>query len=337
MIRLVGPTSDVTDIRLKQPEVIFVQDHHYDQHTHTTPIQQVLDQSVCDPHEHVIVFDHVVRHDDSLRGYNLVCLPLFMITACEQFNHQAITTDWFAKTVAFNFMINKPRPHRELLLALISDLDLTDYLHTLCWQQVSVSKQGGPYQDLMSQTVIRVPPRQFLLGQERLLDRGLQYGHVTNSQNYAWFLQKQVFEPTCVSLITEPAFQEYETILTEKTIMALWGGTIPIWVGGWRTADYMQSLGFDIFDDLVDHSYQDLPDPWHRAHAAVSRNLRLLQDGDRTQGMIMGLMPRFRHNLDLLRRNPFRTAAQDILAQLPTATREKICQIPEIQGLTRNK
>lgn len=337
MIRLVGPTCDVTDMRLARPEVIFVQDHHYDQHSHSTPIQQILDQSECDPHQHVIVFDHVVRHDDSLRGRNLVCLPLFMINACEQFRHQAITTDWFAKTVTFNFMINKPRPHRELLLAMISQLNLTDYLHTLCWQQVTVSKLGGPYQDLMSQTAIRVPPRQFLLGQERLLDRGLQYGHVTNSQNYQWFLQKQVFEPTCVSLITEPAFREYETIITEKTIMALWGGTVPIWVGGWRIADYMKSLGFDVFDDIVDHSYQDLQDPWQRAYEAVSRNLGLLQDGDRTQGMIMRLMPRFKHNLELLQTNPFRRAALDLLDQLPDQTREKILVIPEIQGLTWNK
>jgi hypothetical protein len=311
-----------------------VQDHHYDQHTHASPIQQVLDQSLCDPQQHVIVFDHVVRHDDSLRGHNLVCLPLFLINSCEQFNHQNINTDWFAKTVTFNFMINKPRPHRELLLAVISDFDLTDYMHTLCWQQVSVSKLGGPYQDLMSKTVIRVPPRQFLVGQERLLDRGLQYGHVTNSQNYQWFLQKQVFESTCVSLITEPAFQEYETIITEKTIMALWGGTMPIWVGGWRIADYMRSLGFDVFDDIVDHSYQDLQDPWERAYQAVSRNLRLLKDADRTRGMIMALMPRFRHNLDLLRHNPFRAEALRVLDQLSVQTREKISQIPEIQRLT---
>lgn len=337
MIRIVGSTYQSQGQCLHQPEVIFVQDHHYDQYHMTSPVQDLLNNSECDAREHLVVFDHVVQHDDSLKDFDLVCMPLFLIGSAQQFNQQGINVFWGNKTHTFNFMINKPRLHRELLLVLISHFGLSNYVHSLCWKQVTVSQDLGPYTDLLQNTTITVPPRQWLLGQENLLDRGLQYGHVTNSENYQQFLQQNVFEPSLVSLITEPAFRERETIVTEKTIMALLGGTLPIWVGGWRIAGYMQSLGFDVFNDVVDHSYQDLADPWDRCYHAVARNLILLQDPDQAQTFFQNNQHRFQHNLDLVRQNVFQTAALNLVSGLDAYQQQRLAEIPEIQRLTWNK
>ena len=337
MIRIVGSTYQSQGQCLHQPEVIFVQDHHYDQYHMTSPVQDLLNNSECDAREHLVVFDHVVQHDDSLKDFDLVCMPLFLIGAAQQFNQQGISVFWGNKTHTFNFMINKPRLHRELLLVLISHFGLSNYVHSLCWKQVTVSQDLGPYTDLLQNTTITVPPRQWLLGQENLLDRGLQYGHVTNSENYQQFLQQNVFEPSLVSLITEPAFRERETIVTEKTIMALLGGTLPIWVGGWRIAGYMQSLGFDVFNDVIDHSYQDLADPWDRCYHAVARNLILLQDPDQAQTFFQNNQHRFQHNLDLVRQNVFQTAALNLVSGLDAYQQQRLAEIPEIQRLTWNK
>jgi hypothetical protein len=334
---MVGSTYQYQGQRLQHPEVIFVQDHHYDQQDMTSPVQALLANSECATHEHLVVFDHVVQHDDSLKDFDPICMPLYLIGATQQFNQQQIQAYWGNKTHTFNFMINKPRLHREFLLVLISHFELQNYVHTLCWKQVTVSQNLGPYTDQFQNATITVPPRQWLLGQENLLDRGLQYGHVTNSENYQRFLQQNVFEPSCVSLITEPAFRERETIVTEKTIMALLGGTLPIWVGGWRIADYMRSLGFDIFDDMVDHTYQNLSDPWDRCYHAVARNLSLLQNLDQVKTFFYSNQHRFQHNLDLIRQNVFQTAAQDLLYALDTRRQQRLAEIPEIQELTCNK
>jgi hypothetical protein len=106
-------------------------------------------------------------------------------------------------------------------------------------------------------------------------------------------------------LITEPAFFERETIITEKTIMAIYGGTIPVWVGGWRIADYMRDQGFDVFDDIVDHSYQDLTDPWDRCYYAIERNVNLLKDFDTVQKFVHNNKHRLQANLELLESNTF--------------------------------
>lgn len=319
MISFVGSNYQYTGENPTGPDLVYIQDHHYNEDLQCFPVQKLLENS---QYSHTVLFDHVVQHDDVLKNYDLVCLPIFAAKSCDQFNNQGIQVSWDHRPYTFNFMINKPRLHREFLLLLIEHFALSDYAYTLCWKKSEINRDSlialtdnSQYHDIIGSTPMNIPSRQFLLGQENLLDRGLQYRHITNSENYQAFLQKNVFEPSCISLITEPAFFEQETIITEKTIMAIWGGTVPIWVGGWRIADYMRSMGFDTFDDVVDHSYQDLADPVDRCYQAIQLNLSLLQDHDLAHNIILQSQSRLQHNLDLLHQNCFR---QQILKQLTT-------------------
>ena len=87
--------------------------------------------------------------------------------------------------------------------------------------------------------------------------------------------------------------------------MAIYSGTIPIWVGGWRHADRLRELGFDTFDDIVDHGYQDMPDPLDRCYSAIERNLELLRDSNRVRQFVQDNQTRLLHNLRLCRQNVF--------------------------------
>jgi hypothetical protein len=108
------------------------------------------------------------------------------------------------------------------------------------------------------------------------------------------------------------AFFEKEAILTEKTIMSIYSGTLPIWLGGWRCADALRQFGFDVFDDIVDHSYQNMQDPFDRCYYAIQRNLHLLQDFDRARDFVQNNRARFESNLQLLKNNVFQTAVGKI-------------------------
>ena len=314
MIAFSAFKNNCDSVQLARPEFILVQDHHYDETDRNFPLQDLLDNSLCDPLDHVVIFDHVLQHQDVLQSYNLLCLPIFVANTCRDFVAAHITPDWKNKTHTFNFMINKPRLNRDFLLLLVSYFELKNYAHTLCWKQSNFDRatlrqktDNQHYQNVIESTAQSVPTRSFLTQHENLvLDRGLKYGTARNHDNYKNFLQKNIFEPSCVSLITEPGFYERETIITEKTIMAMWGGTIPIWVGGWRIPDYLRDLGFDLFDDVVDHSYQDLPDPWDRCYYAVTKNLDLLQDFDQVKNIIDHSQDRLAKNLQLLKSDLFR-------------------------------
>jgi hypothetical protein len=303
MIR-VGTDFQYQGQTLPPGEIVFVPDHHYDEDAGGYPLRQLLENST-DPKSMTVVFYTVLRHDDGvIDSCKSVYMPFFTAWMANQMNRENIDVSWDHRTYTFNFMINKPRRNREFLLQMISHFELKNFTHTLCWKNTNgnLATITNP-QYLHLQKPVSIEPRKFLLGQEQLMDRGLRYGSVTNAQNYKAFLKSNLFESSCVSLITEPAFYERETIVTEKTLMAIWGGTLPIWVGGWGTADWMRSAGFDVFDDVIDHSYQWMSDPYDRCYHAIYDNLDILQDHARTQQLIIANQARFRHNLDLLQSN----------------------------------
>ena len=265
---------------LYKPEIIYVVDHHYDEENNCWPLQQLLDNSKCDPYSHTLLFD-MHLHDDIFVKYNPLCIPFFCATTVKEFQKENIIPNWTNKTKTFNFMINKLRPHRKRLLELVEELNLTDYTYSLPWRE-------NPFTSL--------PVTNYMIGTETQMPQGIRSGSIRNSQNYKQLLQKTVFEPSCISLITEPTYIEKESLISEKTIMAIYGGTVPIWVGGWRCADSMRMLGFDVFDDLVDHSYQSLEDPLRRVEKSIELNLDLLSSFTMTPQILL----RLQHNLDLM-------------------------------------
>ena len=312
MIQFVGSTYQYQGEQLAKPEIIVVQDHHYNETDQCFPLEQLLTNSLCDPHQHVIIFDHVLQHDDVLNNYCMINFPSFMARENSEFIAQQIQPNWSNKTATFNFMINKPRPHRIQLLKLIQQFELSNYCHSLAWR---------------SNTVNDIAVTNYCFGPETVMDRGVRNGSFRNAHTYQGLLQQTVFEPSCVSLVTEPVFYERETIITEKTLMAMWGGTIPIWVGGWRIADWLRAQGFDTFDDLVDHSYQSLPDPAERVRCAVANNLAVLNNFERTQQFVADNQTRFEHNLSLLQSNFFKAHCLGIVDQHKGPVHAKLQQM----------
>jgi len=277
---------------LTEPTTIFVTDHHYDEENDVWPLQQLLDASICEPAEHTLLFDMII-HDDRFTQYNPICEPWTMEYLQHEFEEENIVPDWTNKTVPFNFMINKERPHRIKLLRMIEDAQLTNFTYSLPWLD-------NPYTGLK--------PTNYMIGTETQMAQGIRSGSIRNSTNYKQLLQKNVFEPSCISLITEPPIYEKEAHLSEKVIMAIYGGTIPIFIGGWRCADALKSIGFDVFDDIVDHSYETLEDPWERVTKAFALNIDLLKSFTITDTILQ----RMQCNLDLLTDGVFRKALKHI-------------------------
>ena len=319
MIDVVGSKYCYQGEQLAAPEIIIVRDHHYNEEQHSFPIQKLLENSVCDSKEHVVIFDHVLHHDDALKDYQLVSFPSLLARENTEFVQQQIQPDWSNKTTTFNFMINKPRPHRFLLLEMIEELSLTDYCHSLAWQ---------------TNTINDIPVTDYRFGPEVVMERGVRNGGFCNACTYQGLLQTNVFEPTCVSLITEPAYYERETIITEKTLMAMYAGTIPIWVGGWCIPNYLQQAGFDIFDDIVDHSYQNLADPADRSRQAVVLNQDLLRYFDMTKRINWECRDRLKKNVELLETNYFKNKCLTIIDQY-SGTIQHILR--QLLGLTNHK
>ena len=287
MIELQGPTYKYNGEVLAKPEIIFINDHCYDEQDQCFHVKTLLDNSTCDPKSHTLIFDHIL-HDDELSDYNIMYFPIFLASECQEFIDQDINPLWELKSRIFNFSINKPRIHRKFLLEEIERLGLTSYRHSLAWKYNPVNS---------------IKITDFKIGPEIEEEMSIRNGNFKNAETYDKLL-KGIYQDTCISIITEPCFYEREALITEKTFMAIMGGTIPIWFGGWKNAQSLATLGFDVFEDIVDHSYETLEDPYERCTQSLERNLHLF-DLEKMQKIIKDNKHRLQHNVDLLMLNPF--------------------------------
>jgi hypothetical protein len=324
MITLLGPTYRYQGEILQQPEVIYVDDHQFDEEQQCFHIKKLLDAS---PVKHLLIFDHD-GHEDILQDYPHVCMPTCLASEVEQFIAQDIDINWTQKTKTFNFMINKPRLHREFLLSMIEYFELSNYSYSLPWRNAEVGHRlANPAYNHILETTLQIQPTNYVFGPEVALDRGVKNGSYKNAETYDKLLKTTVFEPSCISLITEPCFYEREIIVTEKTVMSMYAGTLPIWVGGWRIADCMKNSGFDVFDDVIDHSYQSLEDPWDRCYHAIADNIELLKNFEQANKFINDNQHRLQHNLNLIKENVFLQQIKNTIQQQPALTQRDLLTV----------
>jgi hypothetical protein len=328
MIRIHGPTYRYRGEILTQPAIIYIEDH-YNEDGQCFHVNCLIENSECDPQQHLLIVGGL-GHDDILSKYNHLIYAGYISSTCQLFNKENIQPDWSNKVVNFNFMINKPRLHRSFLLMLINHFGLTDYSYSLPWREnylrcndlLELTNNDQYRKIILANPVTDIPETNYLFGSEEYLTQGLR--NQSNTKTYNELLRTTVFEPSCISLITETLFFERETRITEKTFMAIYGGTIPIWVGGWRIADRLRDLGFDVFDDIVDHSYQDMSDPLDRCYYAVERNLGLLKDLKQVLEFVNNNQSRLQHNLDLCRRNVFLNQWDDQIQKCDQSTQSDL-------------
>ena len=295
MIEIFGPTYKFNGEILSEPEILFINDHCYDEVDKCFHIKKLLDNSSCDPKSHTLIFDHIL-HDDELSQYNGIYFPIFLASECNEFIEQDIEPCWDNPRRIFNFSINKPRIHRKFLLEEIERLGLTSYRHSLAWKYNPVNS---------------IKVTDFKFGPETVHAMSIANGSFKNAETYDKLL-RGIYQDTCISIITEPCFYEKEALITEKTFMAIMGGTIPIWFGGWKNAQSLATLGFDVFEDIVDHSYETLEDPYDRCTQSLERNLHLFEL-EKIQKILADNQHRLQSNVDLLMSNPF---LQECFAQV---------------------
>lgn len=108
------------------------------------------------------------------------------------------------------------------------------------------------------------------------------------------------FVQSAVSLISEPHGDLTASVFTEKTIFAIMGLTFPIFVGGVGNADYLKKVGLDVFDDIIDHSYQFLPTLAERCYYALKNNIKILTDLNLAKQLRTKNLDRLLKNRDLL-------------------------------------
>jgi hypothetical protein len=84
------------------------------------------------------------------------------------------------------------------------------------------------------------------------------------------------YSNSIIEFVSETSFNELSFNITEKTMHFIYGANFPIMISSPGTVDFLRNMGLDMFDDIIDHSYDSLTDPAARINAAIDLNLDTL-------------------------------------------------------------
>lgn len=106
------------------------------------------------------------------------------------------------------------------------------------------------------------------------------YRGTDNDENF--YRLADVYGSCAVNIVTETQYDGCCGIITEKTLLAMLANQIPIVIGYRGIVQHLRDRGFDTFDDLLDTSYDDLPDDIRYREALVRNRQVILGEVDLT-------------------------------------------------------
>jgi hypothetical protein len=306
---VINPGTTVLDRRFADNKIILVCDHmpmvksiHLNcQNEHRffqNTIIDLFDESGIDYKEKIFVFDSYMCFDDFSIKQSIFTNRWLFDYAVQEFLRELPNWNTVPKitpTKKLSAIMNKVRPNRLILstvLANMFDLDEIAY---------SFNLDGATSPDVVIDELLLNCKYNFTT--TKLLPEkwfGVKQFN-TNVGVFVEFLYREIFSLATVSIITEPTFFENGTHLSEKTLMSVYAGHFMIWVGSYKAAECAKKLGLDIFEDIIDHSYQYIEHPGKRSVEAILRNIDLLTNLDLQVDLRNKMYQRLDDNLKLMR------------------------------------
>jgi hypothetical protein len=108
-----------------------------------------------------------------------------------------------------------------------------------------------------------------------------------------------VYERIGLEIITGTMFFESIPSLSEKEVQSVYAKNFPIYINGVGTVREIRKLfGIDMFDDVIDHSYDEIENHFERLAAAIDRNEHLLNGSTNIRELWYDNQKRFEDNCE---------------------------------------
>lgn len=265
----------------------------------------------------------------SMPGKKIYCLNTWLESQLKIFEeHNIIYKKDIISDYCVNFCINKKQLNRYLAIKLaeIFNLDCTyswsgigdvfdcskiieekyqldDKLLDFYWSEIlapikNIQKRWIQFDNSESK------------GTSSVENYGTNYGTWNNGLH-------KVFSESVVSLITESGGATEGIHFSEKTAYAMMGLTFPIWIGGKNQAVEWKKIGFDIFEDVIDHSYQHKSTVIEQCFYSVYNNLELLRNKEKLAELRNKHYNRLVKNRELLLSDTFRKYNKKLVRAWP--------------------
>jgi hypothetical protein len=147
----------------------------------------------------------------------------------------------------------------------------------------------------------------------------VEYGEIypTPNDNVDNFVKRlrPLYQNSFVEIVAESSFTAPSFMLTEKTLNSVYGCNFPIILSGVGTISHLRDIGFDMFDDVIDHSYDLIANPIDRIITAIENNRTLLTNAEYTKQNWKNNRYRFESNINLAQTNMYKWFQQQTISK----------------------
>lgn len=220
--------------------------------------------------------------------------PCFFSSLAITYQHIDIEKHMYSDDVTVMALMRQNRPHRHLLSAWLNS-NPCNLKYT----------QNFDNDDLLLSELVRCTKYEHLKSTLPKYTVGSNED-LTSVRSRPWdpISAFEMFESLITSstfhIITEPNFFELGCSITEKYLWCLYGHSFPIFCGSYKLPDAIKEIGFDVFDDIIDHSYQYELNPTLRTLNALENNKHLLNNKNIRK---IDYIERHQSNLKLVRQD----------------------------------
>jgi hypothetical protein len=106
------------------------------------------------------------------------------------------------------------------------------------------------------------------------------------------------YKNSFIEIINETNCPEIAFLMTEKFLNSIYACNFPLICGSKGTVKFLRDFGFDMFDDVIDHSYDDIDNPIDRILSVIKLNLNLLTNAELTKTLWVERKDRFLKNVE---------------------------------------
>jgi len=250
------------------------------------------------PEQNFIIFNLHLNLQNELKLSNLYLDTIIPTGFTEKLNHcekKEISNKWLSlnsdtklhKVMTVSYLLSKDYHENGNITFSVDIPPLVSY-----HKYKNITKIPETLRTEFSKGYERFKSRDFNLLKIRNFDR--KDDRVANNYNVNLL---PVYETIGVEIITGSMFFEKTPVLSEKELQSVYAKNFPIYINGPGVAKGINKLlDIDIFDDIIDHSYDDIEDHFERLAAAIDRNEHLLNGSTNIQELWLDNQKRFEDN-----------------------------------------
>ena len=268
------------------------------------------------PQSNIIIFTSVEKLDQEIQQSNVHVIPWGGDWVNQQAGYtvlEPVLDKNFSSDRSFICLNRHVRPHRLIALSYLlgggyQDHGVISYLKNPKGNPDvlldNVSWEFGPEHDSIREQILngfgQISTYQGFENDDYHIYKNYGVKPNDNIGNFNNRL-RPMYRNSFVEIVTESTFAEPSFAITEKTAHSFFGCNFPIILGGCGIIAHLREIGFDMFDDVVDHSYDQIANPFDRIVSAIESNRRLLIDSDHAKQSWRRCHTRFEHNVQTVR------------------------------------